>query len=283
MFYRIKFFGGVTVNVAAGLTEQMNAATETSTAVERISADIRQVAGNANQVADQSAQAAEKAQNGADIVGKSVGQMEAIAKSAGAVADAIIKLNDKSKEIGQIVGAISGIAGQTNLLALNAAIEAARAGEQGRGFSVVAEEVRKLAEESEAAAKQIAALIGEIQDDTGEAVAVMGRGAREVQLGTEMVAEAGQAFGEIVRLVTACSKQVKEISAAVENMAVSSQQIVGAVKRIDNLSTRSSGESQTVSAAAEEQLASMEEFSSSSQALAQLAQDLQSLVAQFRV
>lgn len=269
--------------MAAGLTEQMNAATETSTAVERISADIRQVAGNANQVADQSAQAAEKAQNGADIVGKSVGQMEAIAKSAGAVADAIIKLNDKSKEIGQIVGAISGIAGQTNLLALNAAIEAARAGEQGRGFSVVAEEVRKLAEESEAAAKQIAALIGEIQDDTGEAVAVMGRGAREVQLGTEMVAEAGQAFGEIVRLVTACSKQVKEISAAVENMAVSSQQIVGAVKRIDNLSTRSSGESQTVSAAAEEQLASMEEFSSSSQALAQLAQDLQSLVAQFRV
>ncbi len=270
-------------NVAAGLNEQMNAATETSAVVEQMSADIQQVAGNANQVAAQSAQTADNAKNGANIVDKAVGQMEVIAESAKVVAGAIAKLNDKSKEIGQIVDTISGIAGQTNLLALNAAIEAARAGEQGRGFAVVAEEVRKLAEESQEAAKQIAALIGEIQVDTGKAVEAMGNGAREVQLGTEIVTEAGQTFREIANLATAGSSQVKEISTAVQQMATGSRQIVGSVKKIDAFSTKSSGEAQSVSAAAEEQLASMEEIASSSQALAKLAQDLQTLVARFRI
>ena len=269
-------------NVAAGLNEQMHAAAETTAVVEQMSADNRQVAGNANQVAVQTEQAADKAKNGATIVDKAVGQMKVIEKSSKAVGEAIAKLNDKSQEIGQIVGTISGIAGQTNLLALNAAIEAARAGEQGKGFAVVAEEVRKLAEESQTATKQIAVLIGEIQGDTGKAVEAMDHGAQDVQLGTEMVVEAGQTFREIAELVTAGSSQVKAISTAVQQMAAGSRQIVDSVKRMDNLSTKSSDESQSVSAAAQEQLASMEEIASSSQALAKMAEDLQTLVAKFR-
>jgi len=181
------------------------------------------------------------------------------------------------------VDTISGLAGQTNLLALNAAIEAARAGEQGRGFAVVAEEVRKLAEQSQDAAKKIAELIGEIQEDTDKAVVAMTDGTREVKTGAEVVNAAGSAFKEIADLVTQVSSQVKEISAAIQQMASGSQQIVAAVKRIDGLSKKSASESQTVSAATEEQLASMEEIANSSEALAKLAQDLQAAVAKFHV
>ncbi|HEY3425515.1 MAG TPA: methyl-accepting chemotaxis protein, partial [Negativicutes bacterium] len=152
--------------VAAGATAQMEAANETSAVVEQMSAGIQQIAANANQVADQSAQAADKAKNGDKEVEKAINQMRQIEDTVNTSAQVVTKLGERSKEIGQIVDTISGIAGQTNLLALNAAIEAARAGEQGRGFAVVAEEVRKLAEQSQEAAKKIAELIGEIQGDT---------------------------------------------------------------------------------------------------------------------
>ena len=270
-------------DVAAGATAQMEAANETSATVEQMSAGIQQIAANTNQVADQSVQASVKARNGGNEVEKAVRQMSQIEDTVNTSAQVVAKLGERSKEIGQIVDTISGIAGQTNLLALNAAIEAARAGEQGRGFAVVAEEVRKLAEQSQEAAKQIAELNGEIHQATDKAVAAMQEGTQEVRTGTEVVNAAGIAFKEIMEVVAHVSEQVKEISAAVQQMAGGSQQIVGSVKKIDDLSKKSAGESQGVSAATEEQLASMEEIAASSQALAQLAQDLQTAVAKFRV
>jgi len=270
-------------SVANGANQQLIAVSETSAVVEQMSAGIQQIAANANVVATQSAQASNKATLGGKTVERAVGQMHAIADSAQIVADAVGKLNNKSKEIGQIVDTISGIAGQTNLLALNAAIEAARAGEQGRGFAVVAEEVRKLAEDSQNAAKKISELIGEIQSDTQKAVESMGNGARDVQTGTEVVNAAGIAFAEIAGIVMQVSDQVREISAAIQQMATGSQQIVGSVKKIDELSKASSSETQNVSAATEEQLASMEEIATSSRALATLAQELQGAVSKFRV
>ncbi len=269
--------------VAGGATEQLAAATETSSVVEQMSAGLQQVAANANQVASQSALAAERAKDGGQAVDKAVSQMAHIEDTVNTSAAVVAKLGERSKEIGQIVDTIAGIAGQTNLLALNAAIEAARAGEQGRGFAVVAEEVRKLAEQSQEAAKKIAGLIGEIRGDTDRAVVAMSDGTREVKTGAEVVNAAGVAFREIVELVSQVSGQVREISAAVQQMAGGSQQIVGAVHKIDAASKKAAGESQSVSAAAEEQLASMEEIASSSQALAKLAQDLQNAVARFRI
>lgn len=270
-------------NVANQAGEQLATANETAAVVEQMSAGIQQVAANANQVAAHSAQAADKAKTGGTAVEQAVTQMNTIEKSSQVVAGTILNLNEKSREIGQIVDTIASIAGQTNLLALNAAIEAARAGEQGRGFAVVAEEIRKLAEDSQAAAKQIAQLIGEIQGDTGKAVAAMNDGAQEVKTGTEVVSAAGTAFRDIAELVTQVSGQVKEISAAIQQMAGGSQQIVGSVKKIDDLSKAAAGETQTVSAAAEEQLASMEEIASSSEALSQLSQELQATVEKFHV
>ena len=274
---------GAISGVAEGATKQLAAANDASAVVEQMSAGIQQIAANTNQVATHSAQAADKAGAGGEAVDKAVNQMGSIQSSAQVVADAVGKLNEKSKEIGNIVSTISGIAGQTNLLALNAAIEAARAGEQGRGFAVVAEEVRKLAESSQEAAKQIADIIGEIQGDTGKAVDAMQLGAKEVMLGTELVTTAGGAFKEIVTLILQVSDQVREISAAIQQMASGTQQIVTSVKDIDSLSKSTASETQTVSAATEEQSASMEEIASSSQALAKLAQDLQAAVNKFRI
>ncbi|MPM33379.1 Methyl-accepting chemotaxis protein McpB [bioreactor metagenome] len=274
---------GAISDVANGAEKQLKAVDETTAVVEEMSASIQQVAASANQVADNSSQAADKAINGDKSVEKAVSQMAHIEQTVNKSSQVIAKLGDRSKEIGQIVDTISGIAGQTNLLALNAAIEAARAGEQGRGFAVVAEEVRKLAEQSQDAAKQIAALISEIQGDTQEAVVAMSEGTREVKVGTEVVTAAGSAFKEIATLVTQVSEQVKEISAAIQQMASGSQQIVASVKEIDGHSKTAVGQAQTVSAATEEQAASMEEIASSSQGLAKLAQDLNIAVSKFRI
>ncbi|HMM21786.1 MAG TPA: HAMP domain-containing methyl-accepting chemotaxis protein [Selenomonadales bacterium] len=269
--------------VATGADEQLAAANEASAVVEKMSAGIQQVSVSTNQVAEQSAQAAGKAYEGGKAVEEAVSQMIRVEDTVNTSAAVVAKLGERSKEIGQIVDTISGIAGQTNLLALNAAIEAARAGEQGRGFAVVAEEVRKLAEQSQEAAKKIAELIGEIQGDTDRAVVAMNDGTREVKAGAEVVNAAGMAFREIVEMVSHVSEQVGESSAAIQRMAGESRQIVGAVGTIDSRSKMSAGEAQTVSAAAEEQLASMEEIASSSEALSKLAQELQAEVAKFRV
>ncbi|WP_110954149.1 methyl-accepting chemotaxis protein [Anaerosinus massiliensis] len=270
-------------HVAEGADEQFTAANDAAKLVAQITAGLQTMAKNADEMTHASVQAADRANAGNDSVEKVVAQMQAIAASAQAVNDAITKLNNKSKEIGQIVGTIAGIAGQTNLLALNAAIEAARAGEQGRGFAVVAEEVRKLAEESESATKQIAALVGEIQSDTSHAVNMMEQGASDVGTGSAMVTEAGQAFREIAELVTGVSDQVNEVSGTVQELVAGNQQIVDAVEKIDALSKTFSTEAQGASSSTEEQLASAEEISSSSEVLAKMAQDLQTAVAKFRL
>jgi len=269
--------------VAEGTNKQLKAANSTSSVVEQLFTNIKKIADHANSVAEQSNQAEEKAKAGDQSVAKAVSQMNRIEETVVASAQVVAKLGDRSKEIGLIVDTISVIAGQTNLLALNAAIEAARAGEQGRGFSVVAEEVRKLAEQSQEAAKKIAELIGEIQKDTDKAVMAMDDGTREVKTGAEVVNVAGQAFQEIVTLVTDVSGQIKEISESIQEMALGSQQIVSSVKTIDDLGKKSAGESESVSAAAEEQLASMEEIASASQALAELAQSLQVAAKEFHI
>ncbi len=269
--------------VAQGAEKQVKAIDDTSAVVEQLSAGIQQVAANTNKVSSMADKTTSAANQGGKAVDAAMSQMISIENSVTSSAQVVTKLGDRSKEIGQIVDTISGIAGQTNLLALNAAIEAARAGEQGRGFAVVAEEVRKLAEQSQEAAKQIAGLISEIQMETDSAVVAMNDGTREVKVGSEVVNTAGQAFKEIVTLISEVSSQIKEISAAIQQMASGSQQIVVSVREIDRISKDAAGQTQTVSAATEEQSASMEEIAASSQALARMAEELQSAVRKFRM
>ncbi|MDR3590672.1 MAG: methyl-accepting chemotaxis protein [Negativicutes bacterium] len=269
--------------VAQGADEQSHVVQEASVIARQMSESIRQVASNATAVSEQSTKTAETAKEGGKSVECAVQQMLGLEQTVSASARVVARLGERSKEIGQIVDTISGIAGQTNLLALNAAIEAARAGEQGRGFAVVAEEVRKLAEQSQEAAKQIAHLIGEIRGETDQAVSAMDAGTREVNAGTGVVNEAGKAFREIIALVTDLADRVEEISTAIRQLASGSQQIVSSVQQIDQLTKKATGEAQTVSAATEEQSASMQEIASASQNLASLAQDLQMAISKFQV
>ena len=209
-----------------------------------------------------------------------MGQVGVGAKQA---QDAAEGLKASSAQIGEIVGLISTIAGQTNLLALNAAIEAARAGEQGRGFAVVAEEVRKLAEQSEAAARQIKTLVGANHESIGKVVGAIDFAIRDITAGVELVNVAGDNFGAINGQVRQVTDQVVLIAKAVNEAAEGTQRIVGSIREVESISRDSAAESQTVSAATEEQTASMEEIASSSQVLAQLATNLQSSLMKFQV
>lgn len=274
---------GAISDVAQGTELQLIAINKTSQGVQQMSDSIQQIAANANSVSIKSAQASETANSGGKSIAKAVSQMAQIKNTVTTSAQVVTKLGEHSIEIGEIIGTISGIASQTNLLALNAAIEAARAGENGRGFAVVADEVRKLAEQSQEAAKKIAQLIGEIQTDTTKAVVAMKEGTSEVNTGTELVDTAGKAFQDIAVLIIEVSDQVKDISSAIAQMAGGSQQIIASVNEIDTVSKKTAMEAQTVSAATQEQSASMEEIFASSQTLANMANDLQEVVNHFRL
>lgn len=270
-------------SVAQGADQQLNALNEMSQIIRDMSAGIQHVSGSINEVSAQSAQAAETATKGNHSLEKAIKQMKCIEHTVTSSAMVITKLGERSQEIGQIIDTIAGISGQTNLLALNAAIEAARAGEQGRGFAVVAEEVRKLAEQSHDAAKQIALLINEIQSETNQAVESMKNGTKEVNLGAEVVNASGKDFEEITMLIGDISGQTKEVAAAIEQMVTGSKKIVENIVHIDNLSKSASAETQLVSAASEEQAASIEEIAASSRTLADLANNLQKAVNKFSI
>lgn len=271
------------MEVANGSEKEIGAVKRTSVAVEQMSMSIQQIANNSQTVTAMSNKTANAAQEGGKAIETAITQMKNIENTVFGSAKVVTRLGDRSKEVGQIIDTIAGIASQTNLLALNAAIEAARAGEQGRGFAVVAEEVRKLAEQSQEAAKQIGVLISEIQNETCEAVEAMNIGTQEVKLGTEVVNTAGRTFKEIEQLIEQVTVQVQETSAAIQQMANGSQQVVELMCEIDTFSRNNSEHSQTVTSAMEEQSASIKEISTSSQSLATMAQRLQETVTKFHM
>lgn len=269
--------------VSSGTNEQVQQLSATVSGVEQVSTGAQLVMENADAAAMTAEQTARTAHEGRKAVADAIDQMTSLESSIHHTAQVVSLLGERSKEIGQIIDTISGIAGQTNLLALNAAIEAARAGEQGRGFAVVAEEVRKLAEQSQTAAKQITELIQEIQSETQQAVQAMQSGTSEVKLGAEVVQRAGEDFTGIVTLVEQVTAQVKAILASSRDMAGKSRQVVGLVGNIDQISKENSDQAQNVSAATQEQSAGMAEIAQSSQDLAQRAQELREIVSRFHI
>ena len=297
--------------VARGAQEQAVSVAKASTLTTQISATVQQVAGNAQvllRTADQSRQAA---LDGAKTVGETVRGMAEIKNKVSVSAMRVEEMGKRSQQIGAIVETIEDIASQTNLLALNAAIEAARAGEHGKGFAVVADEVRKLAERSSQATKEIAALVKSIQQSVQEAVSAMNDGAQEVESGVGKAEQAGQSLSEILKsadsvreqaeltakaaqqmdaaaneLVTAMdavSAVVEQNTAATEEMSASANEVTEAVENIASVSEENSAAIEEVSASAEQMSAQAQEVMASAQTLAQMAQTLQALVQRFHM
>lgn len=251
--------------------------------VENISNKINVVSENTKSVSSLTDKAKISANAGEEAVVKAMNQMEIIEKKTSETSHIISELEEKSVKIGQILDTIQGISEQTNLLALNAAIESARAGEAGKGFSVVAEEIRKLAEQSQEATKEIAGIINDVQNKTNSAVAVMNENSKEVKTGADVVDVAGISFKEILQMIIEISSQIHEISYSITEVTVGTKESVDSVNNIKNISSNIADETQTISAAAEEQLASVEEIASSSKLLSQMSEELRWIIAKFKI
>ncbi|WMT29906.1 methyl-accepting chemotaxis protein [Bacillus aerius] len=298
-------------NVASSSEELTASASQTSQATEHITMSIEQFSnGNeaqnekvesstnqlvamneglqgmsqtSSEVTAVSIQSTEAAGQGGRIVESTANQMKHIDTSVQEAEQVMKELEYKSKDITSILNVINGIADQTNLLALNAAIEAARAGESGRGFSVVAEEVRKLAVQSADSAKEIEKLIQEIVLEISKAQDMFKAVNREVNAGLGMTEEAKESFQNIYEAAEGMSKKLTQLNDTAVDLSSGSKLVSLAMQEMRQVSRESAANIQDIAASAEEQLASMEEISSSSVTLANMAEELKELTSQFKI
>jgi methyl-accepting chemotaxis protein len=270
-------------DVAKGAEKQLEMSLTAKQVVEEMAKGIHQVTQNTVEVAASADKTSTTATEGGKAIEKTIKQMGTIEQRTDDAANVISELEGKSKQIDTIVGLISSIADQTNLLALNAAIEAARAGTAGRGFSVVAEEVRKLAEQSADATKDITVLIQEVQEKTKIAVSFMDESKREVKTGAKLIDFAGTNFNEILTMINGIADQINEISAATEELTGGTEDVVTVAGNISDETKLAAEATQTVSAATEEQSASMQEIASASTHLSKMATELQNEIKNLKV
>lgn len=224
-----------TEEMAAGSQEQSSQTAEVASAVEEMTHTIYETTKNTSIAAETAKYAGSKAAEGGKVVDETIKGMVRIADVVNRSAQTVETLGSSSNQIGEIIQVIEDIADQTNLLALNAAIEAARAGEQGRGFAVVADEVRKLAERTTKATKEIAAMIKQIQKDTSEAVGSMKLGKTEVEKGKTLAEKAGVSLSEIIEGADKVLDIITQVAAASEEQTSAAEEISKSIDGINSV------------------------------------------------
>ncbi|MCY8558610.1 methyl-accepting chemotaxis protein [Bacillus haynesii] len=269
--------------LAVGSDQQVESVENSRTVIKGMTEFAGRISSNAEKAAATADQTALMSLEGTKAIDKVSAQMKSINETVVSLSEAFKHLTERSNEIGNITEVITSIAEQTNLLALNAAIEAARAGEQGKGFAVVADEVRKLAEQSAQSAEQITRLITIIQNDTKQTMNSVISATGEVKEGLVVVHEAGGAFQKIENSITEVVTQINDVTNLVKNLTAGTSEIETAISGVKEVAETAAGSTQTVSAATQEQLASMEEIAAASQILAQNAEELQHLIQKFKI
>lgn len=260
---------GLSDMIAKGADDQTLKATHVATASEEMTATVTDVARNASDASEAAIKAVKLAKDGGEIVAKTVAGMNEIAASVKASSAVISQLGIKSREIGQIINVIEDIADQTNLLALNAAIEAARAGEHGRGFAVVADEVRKLAEKTTGATKEIVGMIASTQKETEKAVSTMEASTKKVEDEVLLAKKAGEALNEIITSIDRVTVMIQHIATASEEQSTVAEQINGDIDAVATVTKESANGAKQISASVQD--------------LTNLANELKNVVLTFKI
>jgi len=255
--------------MAAGAQEQSARTSEIASAVEQMTKTVMETTKHSSLAAEAAKHGGSIAREGGNVVDETIKGMDRIYHVVSQSAATVKALGKSGEQIGEIIQVIDDIADQTNLLALNAAIEAARAGEQGRGFAVVADEVRKLAERTTKATKEIASMINQIQADTTEAVAAIEVGTKEVERGKHLTDKAGGALLEIIKSTQEIGDMITQVAAAGEQQSSAAEEVSKNIEAINNVT--------------QESAAGVQQIANASIELNEMTENLQLLISKFKI
>lgn len=270
-----------TSQLALGSDEQAKSVENTFGSINKIVQSIEEIAVNSNHSFESSSKAEKLVKTGVEIVNTQNTKMEESTNAVGEVSKVIFTLNDKTVQVGQIIEVIESIAEQTNLLALNAAIEAARAGEQGKGFAVVADEVRKLAEESQTSIGKIQMIIRDIQSTTNIAVDSVKYATDTISVQDQAVKNTSKIFKDILEIVDIIASEIQGISSATDSVKGAGENIQQDMERILAVSEETAASTEEVTASTEEQSTYSENIVSEVEKLSKMAEELKAHTKKF--
>jgi methyl-accepting chemotaxis protein len=227
-----------TTQQASSMREQSAAVSETVTTVDEVLQTANQAADRAKAMADSAVSAADVGASGKQAVLNTLTMMSEVKDQTSAIAETILSLSERAQTIGEIIAAVNEITERSNLLALNAAIEASRAGEQGRGFSVVASEIKSLADQSKKATAQVRQILGDIQKSTNTAVFVTEQGTKTVHQAIRAATESGETITSLVDTIDIAARAAAQISASASQQATGMTQIHQAMAHINEASNQ---------------------------------------------